>query len=179
MLVLKGSKHLFLCILSQETISDLHMLLEKHVMTISTDPQYNSKKAGQEVCTPMYDSMHAQGQKSHVFFSKDVLLPDRFATDPILIAQQQEEQDFSRFEQAISTRWHSRTFPRLSEAPLVKQPCPTTAQADASIDFATRATGLRLSKKSQQRLMRVCLALLFLLSGFDLMGALVLWHHLH
>ena len=144
----------------------------------------------------MYQATEYFGQNAH-FVSADVSEVDyQFATEPmtaVKLAEQQvnEEELLSSFEQAVSDRMEaiSACANRVSE-PLTHQP-DTTGDRDSLVPArgtstlpnvlvplaGTRGAGIwssLLSNPWRRGIILASLSLLLLMSGFDLMGILIL-----
>jgi hypothetical protein len=112
----------------------------------------------------------------------DEAIADAYATDPVMVAlppapKLDEETLHSSFEKAISERLIASHgyWGRLNTSSL-SQPLPTTdpVKRVTSMKRGVALHPLRLPQQWQRHLVYVCLALIFVMLGFDLMGVLVL-----
>lgn len=106
----------------------------------------------------MYPASGSFEQDTHRVSAEVSVVDGQFATEPMTVVKQAEQQVSEEdlhyfFEQAISVR-----FNRVSE----------------SLSGA-RMWSIQRSETWQHSIIQVCLALLLILSGFDLMGLLVLY----
>lgn len=112
----------------------------------------------------------------------DEAVVDAYATDPVMVAapavpKLDEETLHSSFEKAISERLIASHgyWGRLNTS-FLSQPLPVTDPVKhvTSMKRGVSSHALRLSRQWQRHLVHICLALIFVMLGFDLMGVLVL-----